>query len=236
MKIFIAEFIGTFWLILGGCGSAVLSATFPETGIGILGVSLAFGLSLITMAYTFGTISGGHFNPAVTIGAWITGKVKPHTLLLYIAGQLNGALTGAAILYILVSEKDGSIGNFAANGYGEYSPGNFSMYPAFLTEFLMTFMFVLIILIVTKSEALKKVSGIVIGLALTLIHLISIPVTNTSVNPARSFSQAVFVGDWALDQLWLFIIAPIAGSVIAGICYRYLINKHLEDDQYSQSV
>ena len=216
-----AEFLGTLWLVLGGCGSAVLAAGFPNVGIGLLGVSLAFGLTVLTIAYSFGHISGAHLNPAVTIGLWTGGRISAKDIVPYIIAQVAGGITAAAVLYLIVTGNESSIGDFAANGYGEHSPGKYSMLAAILTEFVMTFMFLLVILGATDEKAPKGFAGIAIGLALTLIHLISIPVTNTSVNPARSISQALFVGDWALSQLWLFIVIPIAGAALAGFVYKY---------------
>jgi aquaporin Z len=216
MKTYLAEFLGTFWLVLGGCGAAMLSAGFPEVGIGLVGVSLAFGLTVLTIAYSFGHISGAHLNPAVTIGFWMGGRLGADKILPYVISQVLGGIAGAGILYIIVTGNGSAIGDFAANGYGEHSPGKYSMTAAIVIEFIMTFMFMLIILGSTYEKAPAGFAGIAIGLALTLIHLISIPVTNTSVNPARSISQAVFVGDWALSQLWLFIIVPIAGAACAG--------------------
>ena len=222
MKKNLAEFFGTFWLVLGGCGSAVLAAGFPEVGIGLLGVSLAFGLTVLTIVYSLGPISGAHLNPAVTIGLWAGGRVSAKAILPYIVSQILGGLAAATVLYFIATGNGSEIGNFAANGYGEHSPGRYSILAAILSEFVMTFMFLLIILGATDTKAPKGFAGIAIGLALTLIHLISIPVTNTSVNPARSISQAVFVGDWALAQLWLFIVVPIAGAIVAGIVYKYM--------------
>ena len=220
MKTYLAEFLGTFWLVLGGCGAAILSATFPEVGIGIIGVSLAFGLTVLTIAYSLGHVSGAHLNPAVTIGFWASGSIGANKILPFIASQLSGAILGAAVLYIIVTGNGSAIGDFAANGYGEHSPGKYTMQAAIVTEFVMTFMFMLIILGSTYEKAPAGFAGIAIGLGLTLIHLISIPVTNTSVNPARSISQALFVGDWALSQLWLFIIVPITGAALAGFIAR----------------
>jgi aquaporin Z len=222
MKRNIAEFLGTFWLVLGGCGSAVLAAGFPEVGIGLAGVSLAFGLTVLTIAYSLGPISGAHLNPAVTFGLWAGGRFDLKDITPYIISQILGAIAGAFVLFVIVTSSGMPIGNFAANGYGEHSPGNFSMAAALLTEFVMTFMFLIIILGATDEKAPKGFAGIAIGLALTLIHLISIPVTNTSVNPARSISQAIFVGGWATSQLWLFILIPIVGAICAGYVYRYL--------------
>ncbi len=221
MKKSLAEFIGTFWLVLGGCGSAVLAAGFPDVGIGLLGVALAFGLTVLTIAYSFGHISGAHLNPAVTVGLFMGGRVEAKSVLPYIVAQVLGAIAAATVLYVIATGNGSDIGNFAANGYGAHSPGNYSMVAAIVTEFVMTFMFLLVILGATDAHAPKGFAGIAIGLCLTLIHLISIPVTNTSVNPARSISQALFVGDWAIAQLWLFIIVPIAGAAAAGIVHKY---------------
>ncbi|MGC9354759.1 MAG: aquaporin Z [Mariniphaga sp.] len=222
MKKNVAEFIGTFWLVLGGCGSAVLAANFPNIGIGLVGVALAFGLTVLTIVYSLGHISGAHLNPAVTIGLWAGGRVGGKTILPYVIAQILGGIAAAAVLYILATGNGSDIGNFAANGYGEHSPGGYNMLAAIVSEFVMTFMFLIIILGATDDNAPKGFAGIAIGLALTLIHLISIPVTNTSVNPARSISQAVFVGDWALSQLWLFILIPILGAIAAGLVYKFL--------------
>lgn len=221
MKKNVAEFIGTFWLVLGGCGSAMLAAAFPNVGIGLLGVSFAFGLTVLTIAYSFGHVSGAHLNPAVTIGLWMAGRVPAKEVLSYIVSQVAGGIAAAGVLFLIVTGNDSPIGDFAANGYAEHSPGGYSMVAAMLTEFVMTFMFLLVILGATDNKAPKGFAGIAIGLALTLIHLISIPVTNTSVNPARSISQAIFVGDWALSQLWLFILMPIAGAALAGVVHKY---------------
>ncbi|AXT19754.1 aquaporin Z [Flavobacteriaceae bacterium AU392] len=223
MKKLIAEFIGTLWLVLGGCGSAVLAAGYPELGIGFVGVAIAFGLTVVTMAYAIGHISGCHLNPAVSIGLWMGGRFDKKELIPYILSQVLGGIAGAGILYLIVSGKSGfEIGGFAANGYAEHSPDGYSMMSALVTEVVMTFMFLIIILGATHSKAPKGFAGLAIGLGLTLIHLISIPVTNTSVNPARSTSQALFVGDWALDQLWLFWLAPIVGAILAGITYKFM--------------
>ncbi len=224
MKKMIAEFIGTLWLVLGGCGSAVLAAAFPELGIGFVGVSLAFGLTVVTMAYAIGHISGCHLNPAVTIGLAVGGRMPRKDVVPFIIAQVMGAIAGAAILYLIASGKEGFVaGGFAANGFGEHSPGGYGMASAFVTELVMTMMFLIIILGATHSKAPKGMAGLAIGLGLTLIHLISIPVTNTSVNPARSTSQALFAdGSWAIPQLWLFWLAPILGAIIAGVLYRYL--------------
>ena len=223
MKKLVAEFIGTLWLVLGGCGAAVLAAGFPELGIGFVGVAIAFGLTVVTMAYAIGHISGCHLNPAVSIGLWMGGRFDKKDLIPYIIAQVLGGIAGAGILYLIASGKpDFELGGFAANGYGENSPGGYGMMAALITEVVMTFMFLIVILGATHSKAPKGFAGLAIGLALTLIHLISIPVTNTSVNPARSTSQALFVGDWATAQLWLFWVAPIIGAILAGIVYKYL--------------
>ncbi|SEI60391.1 aquaporin Z [Dyadobacter koreensis] len=225
MKKYAAEFIGTFWLVLGGCGSAALSAAFPEVGIGLLGVSFAFGLTVLTIAYSLGHISGAHLNPAVSVGLWIGGRFSTKDLVPYIIAQILGGLAAAGILSIIVTGNGSTIGDFAANGYGDHSPGKYSMEAALITEMVMTFMFLIIILGATDKKASGGFAGLAIGLALALIHLISIPVTNTSVNPARSISQAIFVGGWAIDQLWLFIVAPIAGAILAGIVYKFLSSE-----------
>lgn len=219
-----AEFIGTFWLVLGGCGSAVLAAAFPEVGIGLAGVSLAFGLTVLTMAYAIGHISGCHLNPAVTVGLWAGGRHPAGEVFPYIAAQVLGAIAGALVLYMIASGRVGFdvAQGLASNGYGEHSPGGYSLASGFLSEVVMTLMFLLIILGATDRRAPAGFAPIAIGLGLTLIHLISIPVTNTSVNPARSTGPAVFVGDWALGQLWLFWVAPILGAMIAGYVYRWL--------------
>lgn len=223
MKKLIAEFIGTFWLVLGGCGSAVLAAAYPGLGIGFVGVSIAFGLTVVTMAYAIGHISGCHLNPAVSIGLWVGGRFDKKELLPYIIAQVLGGIAGAGILYIIASGKAGfELGGFAANGYGEHSPGGYNMLAALVTEIVLTFVFLIVILGATHSKAPKGFAGLAIGLALTLIHLISIPVTNTSVNPARSTSQALFVGNWALGQLWLFWVAPIIGAILAGLVYKLI--------------
>lgn len=225
MKKFTAEFIGTFWLVLGGCGSAVLAAAFPEVGIGLVGVSLAFGLTVLTIAYSLGHISGAHLNPAVSVGLWIGGRFSTKELLPYIISQILGAIAAAGVLYIIATGNGSAIGSFAANGFGEHSPGKYSMLAAFVCETVMTFMFLIIILGATDERAPKGFAGLAIGLALTLIHLISIPVTNTSVNPARSISQALFAGGWAIEQLWLFIAAPLLGAIIAGLVYKTIFSK-----------
>jgi aquaporin Z len=222
MNRLVAEFFGTFWLVLGGCGSAVLAAAFPEVGIGLLGVSLAFGLTVVTIAYGLGHISGAHLNPAVSIGLWLGGRFSAKDLPGYIIAQILGGLAAAGVLYVVATGNGTDViaSGFAANGYGEHSPGKYSMQAALITEIVMTFMFLLVILGATDKRAPAGFAGLAIGLMLTLIHLISIPVTNTSVNPARSISQALFVGDWALGQLWLFIVAPIVGAAAAGLVYK----------------
>jgi len=217
-----AEFLGTFWLVLGGCGSAVLAAAFPGVGIGLLGVSLAFGLTVLTGAYTLGPISGGHFNPAVSVGLWAGGRFPAAHVLPYIVAQVVGGVVGAGVLYLIASGKaDFSLADgLASNGYAEHSPGKYSMMAAVITELVMTFMFLIVILGTTHQRAPVGFAGLAIGLALTLIHLISIPVTNTSVNPARSTGPAIFVGGWALQQLWLFWVAPVIGAAVAGFTYK----------------
>jgi aquaporin Z len=225
-----AEFIGTLWLVLGGCGSAVLAAAFPDVGIGLTGVSLAFGLTVLTMAYAVGPISGGHFNPAVSFGLWAAGRFPASQLPGYILSQVAGAVAGAAILFFIASGKAGfdvSAG-FAANGYGDHSPGKYSLGAALVTEVVMTFGFLVVIIGAIQRRAPVGFAGIAIGLALTLIHLVSIPVTNTSVNPARSTGPALFVGDWAVAQLWLFWVAPIAGALLAGWMSRALLDAEVE--------
>ncbi|MEN8689725.1 MAG: aquaporin Z [Desulfobacterales bacterium] len=219
-----AEFLGTFWLVLGGCGSVVLAAAFPDLGIGFLGVSLAFGLTLLTMAFAIGHISGCHINPAVSIGLWAGGRFSSKELVPYIVVQVLGGLCAGAVLYFIASGKAGfdvSAG-FASNGYGEHSPGGYSLGAAFVTEVVMAFMFLLVIHGATDKRAPQGFAPIAIGLCLTLIHLISIPVTNTSVNPARSTGVALFAGGWAVQQLWLFWVAPIIGGVLGGLVYRWL--------------
>ena len=222
-----AEFLGTFWLVLGGCGSAVLAAAFPELGIGFAGVALAFGLTVLTAAYALGPISGGHFNPAVSVGLWAGGRFPAAHLLPYMLAQVVGAIVAAAVLYLIASGKAGFdlAGGFASNGYGEHSPGRYSLGAALITEVVMTFMFLIVILGATHKRAPVGFAGIAIGLALTLIHLISIPVTNTSVNPARSTGPALFVGGWALQQLWLFWLAPIVGALLAGTFSRVIFDS-----------
>jgi aquaporin Z len=223
MKKLVAEFIGTLWLVFGGCGSAVLAAGYPELGIGFVGVSLAFGLTVITMAYAIGHISGCHLNPAVSIGLWVGGRFEGKDVFPYILAQVMGGIAGAAILYMIATGKPGfELGGFAANGFGEHSPGGYGMTSALIIEIVLTFIFLFVILGSTYTKAPRGFAGLAIGLCLTLIHLISIPVTNTSVNPARSTSQALFAGDWAIGQLWLFWLAPIIGAVIAGLVYKFL--------------
>jgi len=219
-----AEFLGTFWLVLGGCGSAVLAAAFPELGIGFVGVALAFGLTVLTMAFAIGHISGCHLNPAVSFGLWAGGRFKGTELASYIVAQVLGGIAGAGILYLIASGKTGFdlTGGFASNGYGEHSPGGYSLLSAFVSEVVMTFIFLIVILGSTDSRAPQGFAPIAIGLCLTLIHLISIPVTNTSVNPARSTGPALFVGGWAISQLWLFWAAPILGALLAGVSYKWL--------------
>lgn len=224
MQKYVAESLGTFWLVLGGCGSAVLAAAFPEVGIGLLGVSLAFGLTVLTMAYAIGHISGCHLNPAVSVGLWAGGRFPANQLLPYIIAQVAGAIIAGGVLYLIASGQTGfdvSAG-FASNGFGEHSPGGYTMLAALITEIVMTMMFLLVILGATDERAPKGMAPIAIGMCLTLIHLISIPVTNTSVNPARSTGVAVFVGDWAVSQLWLFWVAPVIGAILGAIVYRYI--------------
>lgn len=219
-----AEFFGTFWLVLGGCGSAVLAAGFPEVGIGLMGVSLAFGLTVLTMAYAVGHVSGGHFNPAVSVGLWVAGRFPAAQLLPYIASQVLGGLVAGGVLYLIASGQAGFdlMGGFASNGYGEHSPGGYSLVAAAICEIVMTAFFLLVILGATDRRAPAGFAPIAIGLCLTLIHLISIPVTNTSVNPARSTGVALYVGDWAVDQLWLFWLTPIIGAVLGALAYRLI--------------
>ncbi|MFO1120339.1 MAG: aquaporin Z [Rhodospirillales bacterium] len=219
-----AEFLGTFWLVFGGCGSAVLAAAFPTLGIGFTGVALAFGLTVLTMAYAVGHISGAHFNPAVTIGLWAGGRFPASDIVPYIAVQVIGGIAAAGVLYLIASGKAGFdlAGGFASNGYGAHSPGGYELSSALIAEVVLTFFFLQVILGSTHGRAPAGFAPLAIGLALTLIHLISIPVTNTSVNPARSTGPAVFVGGWALGQLWLFWVAPIIGAVISGFVYRWL--------------
>jgi aquaporin Z len=227
MDKYAAEFFGTFWLVLGGCGSAVLAAAFPDVGIGLLGVSLAFGLTVLTMAYAIGHISGCHLNPAVSVGLWVGGRFPSKDLVPYIVSQVLGGIVAGGVLYIIASGKAGfdvSAG-FASNGYGEHSPGGYSLLSALVTEIVMTMMFLLVIMGATDKRAPQGFAPMAIGLCLTLIHLISIPVTNTSVNPARSTGVAVYVGDWAVAQLWLFWVAPIAGAIIGAVIYRFVVGR-----------
>lgn len=227
MKKLVAEFIGTCWLVLGGCGSAVLAAAYPDLGIGFVGVAFAFGLTVLTMAYAIGHISGCHLNPAVSIGLWMGGRFEASNLVGYIIAQVLGGIAGAAILYAIASGTAGfEVGGFAANGFGEHSPGGYSLIAVLITEVVMTFFFLIIILGATHKNAVGNLAGVAIGLGLTLIHLISIPVSNTSVNPARSTSQALFAdGGWALGQLWMFWVAPIVGALLAGLVYRFISSE-----------
>ena len=234
-----AEFLGTLWLVLGGCGSAVLAAAFPEVGIGLLGVSLAFGLSVVTMAYAVGHVSGGHFNPAVTVGLCTARRFLGRDVVPYVVAQLAGAICGAAILYFIASGRAGfdAGSGFAANGYDAYSPGGYSLVAALVAELVMTFFFLMVILGATNKHAPQAMAGMAIGLALTLIHLVTIPVTNTSVNPARSTGPALFVGGWAIRQLWLFWLAPIIGAALAGVAYRYLgEERRAAEPAFAQTV
>jgi aquaporin Z len=234
-----AEFLGTLWLVLGGCGSAVLAAAFPQVGIGLLGVSFAFGLSVLTMAYAVGHVSGGHFNPAVTVGLCTARRFLARDVIPYIVAQLAGAIIGAAILYVIASGKAGfnATSGFAANGYDAYSPGGYSLVAALVAELVMTFFFLIVILGATNKRAPQALAGVAIGLALTLIHLVTIPVTNTSVNPARSTGPAIFVGGWALKQLWLFWLAPIIGAALAGVAYRFLgEERKVVESAFAQTV
>jgi aquaporin Z len=224
----VAEFIGTFWLVFAGCGSAVLAAAFPKVGIGLLGVALAFGLSVVTMAYTIGHISGCHLNPAISLGLWASKRFPASKLLPYIVAQVFGGIVGAASLYLIASgnpDYNIATNGLAANGYGAHSPGGYSLLASLVTELVMTFIFLMVILGATDKRAPAGFAGLAIGLVLTLIHLVSIPVTNTSVNPARSTGPAIFVGGWALGQLWLFWVAPIAGALLAGLVYRWFEEK-----------
>ena len=222
MKAYGAEFFGTFWLVLGGCGTAVLAAAFPDVGVGLLGVSIAFGLTVVTMAYAIGHISGCHLNPAVSVGLWAGGRFGGDRLIQYIVSQVLGAILAGGVLYIIASGKPGFsvTAGFASNGYGEHSPGGYSLLAALVSEVVMTMIFLLVILGSTDSRAPQGFAPLAIGLCLTLIHLISIPVTNTSVNPARSTGVAVFAGGWALSQLWLFWLAPIVGAWLGSVVYR----------------
>ena len=224
MKKYVAESVGTFWLVLGGCGSAVLAATFPDVGIGLLGVALAFGLTVLTMAYAIGHISGCHLNPAVSVGLWAGGRFPANQLLPYIVAQVIGAVVAGAVLFVIASGAAGFdvSGGFASNGYGAHSPGGYSLVSALVCEVVMTMMFLLVILGATDKRAPAGMAPIAIGFCLTLIHLISIPVTNTSVNPARSTGVALFVGDWAVAQLWLFWVAPIVGAILGAVIYKFI--------------
>ena len=224
MKKLTAELIGTFWLVLGGCGSAVLAAAFPDVGIGLLGVSLAFGLTVLTMAFTIGHISGCHLNPAVSIGLWAGGRFSSKDLVGYIVAQVIGSIVAGGVLYVIASGQAGFslAGGFASNGFGEHSPGGYSLTAALVTEVVMTMIFLFVIMGATSKQAPAGFAPIAIGLALTLIHLISIPVTNTSVNPARSTGVAIFAGGWAISQLWLFWVAPIIGAVLGAMIYRFV--------------
>ena len=227
MRKYVAESFGTFWLVLGGCGSAVLAASFPDVGIGLLGVSLAFGLTLLTMAFAIGHISGCHLNPAVSIGLWAGGRFPAKQLLPYIIAQVIGGIFAGGVLLLIASGRAGfSVADgFAANGYGAHSPGGYSLTAALITEIVMTMMFLIVILGATDKRAPKGLAPVAIGLCLTLIHLISIPITNTAVNPARSTGVAVFVGGWAVAQLWVFWVAPIIGALIGAIVYRYISSE-----------
>lgn len=228
----LAEFIGTFWLVLGGCGSAVLAARFPEVGIGLTGVALAFGLTVLTGVYALGPISGGHFNPAVSVGLWAGGRFPGKQLAPYIVVQVVGAVAAAGIVYLIASGQPGfdlQASGLAANGYAAHSPGGYSLESAFLCEVVMTFMFVLVILGATHTRAPVGFAGIAVGLALTLVHLISIPVTNTSVNPARSTGPALFVGGWAVMQLWMFWVAPLIGGALAGVLYKTAFQREVRE-------
>jgi aquaporin Z len=231
-----AELVGTFWLVLGGCGSAVLAAAFPGLGIGLLGVSLAFGLTVLTMAFAIGHISGCHLNPAVSVGLWAGGRFPASNLLPYIVSQVLGGLLAGAVLFVIASGKAGFdvTAGFASNGYGTHSPGGYSLFAALVTEIVMTLMFLVVILGATDKQAPQELAPIAIGLALTLIHLISIPVTNTSVNPARSTGVALFAGGWAVSQLWLFWVAPIVGAIAGGALYRGLLEAAPETSTVGQ--
>ena len=224
MKKYGAEFIGTFWLVLGGCGSAVLAAAFPDTGIGFLGVALAFGLTVLTMAFAIGHISGAHLNPAVSVGLWVAGRFPAKDLLPYIVAQVLGGIVAGGVLYLIASGAAGFdvAQGFASNGYGEHSPGGYGLWAAMLTEIVMTMIFLFVIIGSTSRLAPQSFAPIAIGLCLTLIHLISIPVTNTSVNPARSTGVAIYAGGWALAQLWLFWVAPIIGGALGAVLYRFV--------------
>ncbi|QDF66189.1 aquaporin Z [Shewanella sp. SNU WT4] len=230
-KILCAEFIGTFWLVLGGTGSAVFAAGFPNVGIGFLGVALAFGLTVVTMAYAIGHISGCHLNPAITVGLWVGGRFEASKVIPYIVAQVLGAIVASTVVYLIASGKAGySLADgLAANGYGEHSPGGYDLLSGFITEAVLTGMFLMVVLGATHRLATPAMAGLAIGLCLTLIHLISIPITNTSVNPARSTGPAIIMGDWALSQLWLFWVAPILGAVVGALIYRWLSPNHQND-------
>ena len=233
------EFLGTLWLVFGGCGSAVLAAAFPQVGIGLLGVSLAFGLSVLTMAYAVGHVSGGHFNPAVTVGLCTARRFLARDVIPYVVAQLAGAIVGAGILYLIAAGKPGFdvAAGFAANGYESNSPGGYSLIAAAVAELVTTFMFLIVILGATNKHAPQALAGVAIGLALTLIHLVTIPVTNTSVNPARSTGPAIFVGGWAIKQLWLFWLAPTIGAALAGVAYRFLAEERkVPEAAFAQTV
>ncbi len=232
-----AEFIGTFWLVLGGCGSAVLAAAFPQVGIGLLGVALAFGLTVLTMAYAIGHVSGCHLNPAVTVGLWVGRRFPGAQVVPYAAAQVVGAVAGAAVLYLIASGKPGfeAAAGFAANGFGDHSPGGYSLWAALVVELVMTFAFLFVILGATDARAPAALAPVAIGLCLTLIHLVSIPVTNTSVNPARSTGPALFAGGWALGQLWLFWLAPLVGAALAGLVYPWVTSVARRPEQAEQT-
>lgn len=233
-----AEFLGTLWLVLGGCGSAVLAAAFPQVGIGLLGVSLAFGLTVLTMVYAVGHVSGGHFNPAVTVGLCTARRFLAKDAIPYIVAQVAGAIVGSGILFIVASGKAGFDVNsgFAANGYGGHSPGGYTLAAGLVAELVMTFFFLTVILGATNKRAPQPLAGVAIGLALTLIHLVTIPVTNTSVNPARSTGPALFVGGWALTQLWLFWVAPVIGAALAGWAYHFFAEPNIQEPRFAETV
>lgn len=238
-RILSAEFFGTFWLVLGGCGSAVLAAAFPELGIGFVGVALAFGLTVLTMAYAVGHISGAHFNPAVTAGLWVSGRIPARNVIPYIVAQVIGGIVGAGVLYLIASGKtgfDASLTGFASNGFSEHSPGGFSFAACAIAEVVLTAFFLLVILGTTDRYASAGFAPLAIGLALTLIHLISIPVTNTSVNPARSTAVAIFQGTWALQQLWVFWVMPLVGGLIGGLIYRVLLSDTVPVSKQTQTA
>ncbi|WP_312212414.1 aquaporin Z [Pseudescherichia sp.] len=238
-RILSAEFFGTFWLVLGGCGSAVLAAAFPELGIGFVGVALAFGLTVLTMAYAVGHISGAHFNPAVTLGLWVSGRIPARNVIPYIVAQVIGGIVGAGVLYLIASGKtgfDASLSGFASNGFGEHSPGGFSFAACAIAEVVLTAFFLLVILGTTDRYASAGFAPLAIGLALTLIHLISIPVTNTSVNPARSTAVAIFQGSWALQQLWVFWVMPLVGGLIGGLIYRVMLSDTVPAPKQTQTA